>query len=330
MTTTHTNDPLGFGKFVPGFDFLQGLSKGAAQASSASSPASAAFNQWFTPTMNAEDLDKRIGELKTVQFWLEQNTRALAATIQALEVQKMTLATLKGMNFPMPSAFTGTSAGRNPCAPLKRHQAAQPGNPAPGPQAAAPAVDPMHMWNALTQQFQNIAATALKDVGTAASQAAAKAATATKSAAPKTAGTRASARPATKKAASHAPARARERHPRMQHFPFAHATHPQWHGAAALVLAQLRAQMADGQHASAPNLGLLYITDNYVDAAQDILELPRCRTTRHHGLGRHRGRWHCRNQCGILRRACAGSHAAGNTQRPVPRVLRRFAVESGV
>ena len=58
----------------------------------------------------------------------------------------------------------------------------------------------------------------------------------------------------------------------MQPFPFAHATHPQWHGAAALILAQLRAQMAGGSHASAPNLGLLYITDDYVDVARDILD----------------------------------------------------------
>ena len=34
-----------------------------------------------------------------MHFWLEQNSKALGATIQALEVQKMTLATLKGMNF---------------------------------------------------------------------------------------------------------------------------------------------------------------------------------------------------------------------------------------
>ena len=59
---------------------------------------------------------------------------------------------------------------------------------------------------------------------------------------------------------------------RMKSFPFAHATHPQWHGAAALVLAQLRAQMAGGNHASAPSLGLLYITDAYVDVAQNILD----------------------------------------------------------
>ena len=205
MTSPNTNDPMGFGKFVPGFDFLQGLSKGAAQANSASSPASAAFNQWFTPTMSAEDLDKRIGELKTVQFWLEQNTRALAATIQALEVQKMTLATLKSMNFQMPSAFGGAGQGAAPAAP-----SAAPEQSAPAPEAkpAGPAVDPMQMWNALTQQFQNIAATALKDVGSAASQVAARPAPAAKKPAAKTTGTRAAARPAAKKTA---PSRARKR-----------------------------------------------------------------------------------------------------------------------
>ena len=205
MTSPNTNDPMGFGKFVPGFDFLQGLSKGAAQASNASSPASAAFNQWFTPTMSAEDLDKRIGELKTVQFWLEQNTRALAATIQALEVQKMTLATLKSMNFQMPSAFGGAGQGATPAVPSA---APEQSVAAPEAKPAGPAVDPMQMWNALTQQFQNIAATALKDVGNAASQAAPKAAPPAKKTARKTAVTRAATRPAAKKTA---PSRARKR-----------------------------------------------------------------------------------------------------------------------
>ena len=58
----------------------------------------------------------------------------------------------------------------------------------------------------------------------------------------------------------------------MHLFPYAHATHPQWRMAAALVLAQLRAHMALPHYASAPTLGLLYITDVYVDDAQDILE----------------------------------------------------------
>ena len=57
----------------------------------------------------------------------------------------------------------------------------------------------------------------------------------------------------------------------MKLFPHAHATHPQWRMAAALVLAQLRAQMALPDHAQAPPLALLYITDHYASEAQAIL-----------------------------------------------------------
>ena len=60
---------------------------------------------------------------------------------------------------------------------------------------------------------------------------------------------------------------------RMKLFPYGHATHPQWQFAAALVLAQLRAQMAQPSYASAPSLGLLYITDHYAGQAQAILDL---------------------------------------------------------
>jgi small ligand-binding sensory domain FIST len=58
----------------------------------------------------------------------------------------------------------------------------------------------------------------------------------------------------------------------MKLFPSAHATHPQWRMAAALVLAQLRAQMALPDYAAAPSLGLLYITDHYATDAQELLE----------------------------------------------------------
>ena len=55
-------------------------------------------------------------------------------------------------------------------------------------------------------------------------------------------------------------------------FPYGHATHPQWPMAAGLVLAQLRAHMALPGYATAPTLGLLYITDHYAAHAQDILD----------------------------------------------------------
>lgn len=58
----------------------------------------------------------------------------------------------------------------------------------------------------------------------------------------------------------------------MQLFPFGHATHPQWRMAAGLVLAQVRAQMALPEYASAPTLALLYITDHYTAHAQEILD----------------------------------------------------------
>jgi small ligand-binding sensory domain FIST len=58
----------------------------------------------------------------------------------------------------------------------------------------------------------------------------------------------------------------------MKLFPYGHATHPQWRMAAGLVMAQLRAHMALPEYASAPPLGLIYITDHYVADAQDILD----------------------------------------------------------
>lgn len=81
-------------KFVPGFDFLQALVKGAGAALPS-------VGQWVAPTLDPDEIDKRIEELRTVQFWLEQNARMLSATIQALEVQRMTLSTLRTMNVQM-------------------------------------------------------------------------------------------------------------------------------------------------------------------------------------------------------------------------------------
>lgn len=91
MSDSHAFD---FGKFIPGFDFLQKL----ATQRPASGGAASALGGWVAPTVSVDELDRRVKELKAVQFWLEQNTTALKATIQALEVQKMTLTTLRTMN----------------------------------------------------------------------------------------------------------------------------------------------------------------------------------------------------------------------------------------
>lgn len=205
----------GFGKFVPGFEFLQNLAgqaaSGVAQGLGNSLPQLPNLGHWVAPTFNVEDLEKRIEELKAVHFWLDQNSKALGATIQALEVQKMTLATLQGMNFslgdvanalkikaadtvagltggapaPAPTSFAGLEVpertyGATPVASPQMPQMQAPAPtapPAPAPASrktgaskAAPSaaaggvIDPMHWWGALSQQFQTIAANAMKDV----------------------------------------------------------------------------------------------------------------------------------------------------------------------
>jgi hypothetical protein len=158
---------FGFGKFVPGFDFLQNLGQAANPGAKGSPQGMPNMASWVAPTMNIEDLDKRIQELKTVQFWLEQNTNALKATIQALEVQKMTLSTLQGMNVNMADlakAFTAKMPDLNAGSEAKVAEEAPASETSESAAKETPAVDPMQWWGALTQQFQNIAAAAVKDV----------------------------------------------------------------------------------------------------------------------------------------------------------------------
>jgi len=155
-----------FGKLVPGFDFLKNLSAQSAASAAPAMPGMAQLGGWVAPTLNVEELDKRIAELKAVQFWLDQNATALKATIQALEVQKMTLTALRGMNVnmnEMAQAFTARMPGAAPAPePAAKPQAA-PESPAKTAESGA-AVDPMQWWGALTQQFQSIAQAAMKDV----------------------------------------------------------------------------------------------------------------------------------------------------------------------
>jgi len=224
MGTSDASGSAGFGKFIPGFDFLQKLAEGA--GGMAKMPG---LSSWIAPTMSVEELDKRIEELKNVQFWLEQNSRALAATVQALEVQKMTMATLKGMNFNLadvasamaPRPFAG-AAGPAQASPAPAVAPESPPEPKAAPAAAATAsrsrkaakaspnaapgmVDPLQLWGALTQQFQQIAASAVKEVATKAGMPGAGAAQATARSTAKPAAKKTRARKAASASSSRAP-----------------------------------------------------------------------------------------------------------------------------
>lgn len=166
-----TSDTSGFGQFVPGFEFMQNLARqatgGLAQGVQQALPHMPHLGNWMAPTFNVDDLEKRIQELKAVHFWLDQNARALSATIQALEVQKMTLATLQGMNLSLDDVANALKVKATD--PMPPAQAAPPEASGATPAAAPGAVDPMQWWGELSKQFQAIAATALKDVGDVAS-----------------------------------------------------------------------------------------------------------------------------------------------------------------
>jgi hypothetical protein len=172
-------DASSLSKLVPGFDFLEGLVKNAGAAIPG-------MGQWVAPTIDPQELERRIQELRTVQYWLEQNARMLGTTIQALEVQRMTLSTLKTMNVQMAdlreSLLIPTPKPAAPTErPKARPEAAAQGKPeaaAPEAPAAAPAVDPMQWWGALTKQFSELAAAAIKN-GSAAAEAAVTTAAAT-------------------------------------------------------------------------------------------------------------------------------------------------------
>ena len=192
-----------FAKLVPGFDFLENLVKNAGKALPG-------IGQWVAPTINPEELEKRIDELRTVQYWLEQNARMLGTTIQALEVQRMTLSTLKTMNVQMDAlrdsmmlkvpetsaADTGFARKAPEARPAEAPKAPAPPEPdeaeapeetAPAaarttrsrgaatppaaPPAPAAAVDPLQWWGALTKQFGELASAALREGAAAAARA---------------------------------------------------------------------------------------------------------------------------------------------------------------
>lgn len=169
MTTRpHSTDPSGsshegalpFAGLGAGLGFFQDWMKAAGAAlPGMSAPTGATvpgMPAWSVPTLDPEELDKRIQELKTVQFWLEQNSRMIAMTIQGMEVQKMTLSTLQGMNVSMDAlrdTLKAQPASASPDTAPASGAAAEPAAETP----AHDLINPMHWWDTLTQQFSHLA-----------------------------------------------------------------------------------------------------------------------------------------------------------------------------
>jgi hypothetical protein len=184
---------LGAGVMTDTLDFVKSL-WGSMGVPGISIPGIAA------PTLSVDDLDKKINELKAVETWLNLNATMLRSSIQALEVQRGTIAALRSMGqslaasmqqprvtpdrpFGASSSSSASSsassrAANGHAAEHKPEPAAAAPTPAPAPEAAKPAdkphaatdaataaaaqmANPAIWWNLLQEQFKQAVSTAM-------------------------------------------------------------------------------------------------------------------------------------------------------------------------
>jgi len=93
----------------------------------------------MAPTLDVDDLDKRIKDLRTVENWLQMNLNMLQATIQGLEVQRSTINALKAMGEQAAAGNpAGSEAPPNPFAQMWPWNLATPAAVASGTPEAGP------------------------------------------------------------------------------------------------------------------------------------------------------------------------------------------------
>ncbi len=134
----------------------------------------------MAPTFDVNELDKRIADLRAVEQWLDLNATMLRTTIQTLEVQRATIATLKGISGAMlaplgrqgpkpdaPAAIAPNlvvpppvASAEPPPAPRKSTRRRPKEKVAQPPTVTDAPLNPTAWWNTLQDQFTKIAATA--------------------------------------------------------------------------------------------------------------------------------------------------------------------------
>jgi hypothetical protein len=140
------------------------------------------------PTLSVEEIRKKVSDLRAVETWLELNMNMLRGTIQALEVQAATLATLQSMGDALSATVSSTSGfgqpvQQKPAAPSRASSSSAPEQKsaaAPGAQRAsealpgmsgldeasvasltAPLINAATWWNMLQDQFTQAVNTAI-------------------------------------------------------------------------------------------------------------------------------------------------------------------------
>ena len=195
--TTHSTPPFpGFPGFPPAemLDSMWGMLRlspfgsalSGAQPGGGLGPSLSMMSDMMAPLTNVEELDKRITDMRAVEQWLKLNLSMLQSAIQALEVQRATLATLRAFgafaqsSMAQPAAESAApspapaSGWPHPAAPAPAQQgaarsdAAAPAESAEEEAPATPPFDASAWWNLLQSQFNQIAQFAMTQPAAAA------------------------------------------------------------------------------------------------------------------------------------------------------------------
>lgn len=155
------------------------------------------------PTLSVEEINKKISDLKAVESWLGLNMTMLRSTIQALEVQSATIATLQTMGETFSASMGGGQSSAQGTAPSASGNGSQSGNGSHSAEKlhgaleptskdesdaaslTAPLVNAAAWWNMLQDQFKQAVSGAMSTEVPTAAPAAEKPRVKSKAAAPK-------------------------------------------------------------------------------------------------------------------------------------------------
>lgn len=139
-------------------------------------PSLSSMSDMMAPLTSVEELDKRITDLRAVEQWLKLNLGMLQSAIQALEVQRATLATLRAFGAFAQSSMSAAEEAAVAAAHAAKSASAAPGDAPAAEDAdasaadaavgdAAQAFDPAGWWNLLQSQFNQLASLAMAQPG---------------------------------------------------------------------------------------------------------------------------------------------------------------------
>ncbi len=129
---------------------------GASGATQGIMPSLSMMSDMMAPLTNVEELDKRITDMRAVEQWLKLNLNMLQSAIQALEVQRATLATLRAFGAFAQQSMTQPAHETPPKQPEPQSANAQDSGAA-GESTPPPAFDASGWWNLLQAQFNQLA-----------------------------------------------------------------------------------------------------------------------------------------------------------------------------